>query len=144
MKSEKGYTGVDIAIAIVVLFTLVSVIAILSYNFNSASKEIELKAKATEIAIEEIETIKNINFEDIKDKSVANGTSQYFPEDNTKQTEEIVGKQGFFKRIVIEDYSDFDSSKNPGLVKKVTVQIQYRYKGKEQTVELSTILSKES
>ncbi len=138
MKSEKGYTGVDIAIAIVVLFTLVSVIAILSYNFNSDSKEIELKAKATEIAIAEIEAIKNVDFTTIENISVSNGNSEYVAE------EEILENQGFYRKIVIEDYADSHQDKIVGLVKKATVQIKYMFKGKEQIVELSTILSKES
>lgn len=143
MKSEKGYTGIDIAISVVVIFIFVSLIATLSYNINSSSKEIELRSEATFLALESIETMKNINFEDIKNRSVANGNSQYIPTDTTKQTEEIAEKQGFFKRVIIEDYSDMDSSKISGLVKKITVQIKYMFKGKEQNVELSTIVSKE-
>lgn len=144
MKSEKGYTGIDIAVSIVVLFIFVSIIATLSYNMNSSSKEIELKSEATSLAIEAIEEMKIIDFEEIENRSVANGNSQYFPTDTTKQAEEITGKQGFFKRIIIEDYADIDSSKISGIVKKITVQIQYKFKGKEQTVELSIIVSKES
>lgn len=143
MKSEKGYTGIDIAISVIVIFIFVSLIATLSYNINSSSKEIELKSEATFLALESIETMKNINFADIEDRSLANGNSQYIPTDTTKETEEIEGKEGFFKRVIIEDYSDINSSKNPGLVKKITVQIKYMFKGKEQSVELSTIVAKE-
>ena len=32
LKSEKGFTGVDVAIAVVVLFIFVSLIAIMSYR----------------------------------------------------------------------------------------------------------------
>ena len=62
-KSEKGYTGIDIAVAVVVLFLFVSVIAFLSYGMNSKTKEIELQSEATHLAVEEIETLKNSNFE---------------------------------------------------------------------------------
>lgn len=144
MKSKKGYIGIDIAISVVVLFIFVSLIAILSYNMNSASKEIELKSEATSLAIEAIEQMKNIDFEEIKDRSEANDTSQYFPNDTTKELEEIEGKQGFYKRIIIKDYADENPGKIAGLVKKITVQIQYRFKGKNQEVEISTIVSKES
>ena len=138
MKSEKGYTGIDIAISVVVIFIFVSLIAILSYNINSSSKEIELKSEATSLAIDEIETMKNIDFAEIEDISVANGNSQY------KQAEEIVGKEGFFRTVIIQDYSDINPDKKSGIVKKITVQIQYKFKTKVETVELSTIVSKES
>lgn len=142
-KGENGYTVIDIAIAVVVIFIFVSLIAILSYNLNSSSKEIELKSEATALAVEAIEEMKNINFEDIANRSEKNGNSQYFPTDTSKENEEIQGKEGFFKRVIIQDYADISEGKVPGLVKKVTVQIQYRFKKDIQTVELTTIMSKE-
>jgi hypothetical protein len=138
IKSEKGYTGVDIAISIIVLFIFVSIIATLSYKFNSTFKAIELKADATEIAIEEVEKIKNeLSFEEIKDMSQANGNSEYI-----SQTE-VDENEGFFETITVQDYNDIDKTKTQGLVKKVTVKIEYKFKNNVEAVELSTIISKE-
>lgn len=55
-------------------------------------------------------------------------------------------KEGFFKTIIVQDYADLDnnSEKISNLVKKVTVKISYMFQAKEQSVELSTILSKEN
>lgn len=140
LKNEKGFTGVDIAIAIVVLFIFVSIIASLVYSFNSNSKELELKTEATYLAISEIETIKNNGFEVYANRSVAAGNSVVV------SNEEIENKQGFFRTIVIEDYTDLEGREDriPNLVKKATVKITYMFKGKEQIIELSTTLSKES
>ena len=138
-KSEKGFTGIDIAIAVVVLFLFVSLIAFLSYGINSLTKEIELKSTATEIAVEEIENLKSQwDFEDIANRSIANGNSEYI------KAEEITNPKGFYRTITIEDYADKAEGKTPGLVKKVTVKIQYMFKGNEEGVELSTIFSKEN
>ncbi len=126
MKSEKGYTGIDIAISVVVLFIFVSVITTLSYSFNSSSKEVELKAEATAIAVQEIEKIKNETMQDIK----------------TEDEKEI--EEGFYRTITVVDYADIAEGKTSGLVKKVTVTIQYMFKGEPQAVELSTIIAKES
>ncbi len=134
-KSEKGFTGIDIAISVVVLFIFVSIIAFLSYGFNSSAKEIELKSEATSLAVQEIEALKNsLTFEQIADRRQSD-------EENNK-TEEI--KTGFYKTVIIQDYADIYPEKVVGLVKKVTVKIQYMSKGKEQSVELSTIFSKEN
>lgn len=130
-KHEKGYVGVDIAISVIVLFIFVSLIASLSYQVNSSSKAIELKSKATEMAIREIEVIKNKTWQDFITED-----PQY------RDTTEI--QEGYNRTIIVQDYHDIDSTKRPDFVKKVTVQIQYRFKGKEQTVELSTIMAKES
>lgn len=138
MKREEGYTGIDIAISVMVLFIFVSLLAILSYNINSSSKEIELKSKATSLAVIEIENIKNGGFEAIKNIGTTDANSKYVTE------EEISGDEGFFRTIIIEDYAKINPEKIPNIVKKITVRINYMFKGKEQTVELSTILSKEN
>lgn len=142
-KSEKGYTGIDISVSIIVLFIFVSIIATLSYNFNSSVKEVELKSEATAIAVDEIENMKLLDFEEIENRSIANGNSQYIPIDNTKDSEEIDGKEGFYRTIIIEDYADIQADKVPGLVKNVKVQIRYMFKGKEEMIEISTVLTKE-
>lgn len=131
MKSEKGYTGVDVAISVLVLFLFVSFIATLSYRVNSSSQEIELKSKASEIAISEIEAIKNKTWEDITTEDIG-----------YRDTTEI--EEGFYRTILVEDYHDIDATKNSDVVKKVTVQIKYKFKGKEEMVEFSTMMAKES
>lgn len=130
MKSEKGYTGVDIAISIVVLFIFVSLIASLSYRVNSSSQEIELKSKASELAISEIEAIKNKTWEDITTEDPA-----------YREMTEI--EEGYARTILVQDYHDIDDTKTPDIVKRIIVQIQYNDKGKTQTVELSTLIAKE-
>ena len=106
-KSEKGFTGIDIAISVVVLFIFVSIIAFLSYGFNSSAKEIELKSEATSLAVQEIEALKNsLTFEQIADRRQSD-------EENNK-TEEI--KTGFYKTVIIQDYADIYPEKVVGLV----------------------------
>ena len=65
---------------------------------------------------------------------------------NSLENQKVENKEGFFKTIIVEDYADLDnnSEKIPNLVKKVTVKISYMFQAKEQSVELSTILSKEN
>ncbi len=148
-KSEKGFTGVDIAIAIVVLFIFVSIISILSYGVSSSAKELELKSKATYLAIDELEKMKNLDFEDIADYGVCfDNKVNYVEKDENDQDiviDEVAidGEEGFYRTILINDYKDIDSTKTEGLVKKVTVQISYVFKAKTEVVEMSTVLSKE-
>ena len=139
IKSEKGFTGIDMAISVIVLFIFVSLIALLIYNFNSSTKEVELRSEATYLAIDEIENIKNEGFEAIE-------TIRY-DEENPYYIDEETETTDFYKKVIIQDYADLNSGDTtiiPNLVKKVTVQISYMFKGKTQTVELSTVLSKES
>ena len=141
-RSEKGYTGVDIAIAIIVITMFVSLIAVLIYRFNSLSNEMQLKSEAIAIAIDEIENIKKQGFE-AYDGMNKNTTED--KEGNTLENQQTQ-KDGFYRTIAVEDYTDIgeNEQKISNLVKRVTVKIFYIFKGEEQTVELSTILSKEN
>lgn len=138
--SEKGYTGIDIAISIVVITIFVSIIALVISRFNSSANDLKYKEEAIAIAIEEIELIKKDGFEVYKDRSIANGNSE------VSKDEEISGKEGYYKTIIIEDYTDLEGNNYAisGLVKKAIVKISYMFRGEEQVVEFSTILSKEN
>ncbi len=138
LRNEKGFTGIDISVSVIIIFIFVSIIAILVYQINSTSKEIQLRSEATYLAINEIENIKNQGFEAYKDRSISGGNSI------VTQDEEV--QEGYFKTTTIIDYTDIQGNeeKTKDIVKKATVKISYMYKAKEQTVELSTVLSKES
>lgn len=138
IKSEKGIVGADIAISVVVIFIFVSIISILIYNINSLSARVERMSEATYIAINEIEQLKIDGYDKYQDsmESINNGVVV----DN-----EMV-QEGYYKTITVIDYTDIEGNedKTSGLVKKATVKISYMYKGEEESVELSTVLSKEN
>lgn len=138
-RSEKGFTGIDIAVSVVIIFIFISIIAMLSYRINSTSKEIQLKSDAIYVAINEIEDAKSKGLEEFKGRSIADGNSVVVENVETE-------KQGYYKTITVLDYTDLDGNadKTKDIVKKVTVKITYMYKAKEQSVELSTLLTKES
>lgn len=134
-RSQKGYTGIDIAVSVVVITIFVSLIAVVIARFNSSANEIKNKEEAVAIAVKEIENIKSQGLEVFIDKGI--------------DTEEIITEgatdtEGFYKVIIVEDYAHIEEGKLQNIVKKVTVKISYMFKGEEQTVELSTILSKEN
>lgn len=138
-RSEKGFTGIDIAVSVVIIFIFISIIAMLSYRINSTSKEIQLKSDAIYVAINEIENAKSKGLEEFEGRSVADGNSVVVENVETE-------KQGYYKTITVLDYTDLEGNadKTKDIVKKVTVKITYMYKAKEQSVELSTLLTKES
>lgn len=138
LRSEKGFTGIEIAVSVVIIFIFVSVIAILNYRISSAAKEIELKSDATYLAINEIESVKSDNFSKYNNRSEKNGNSIIV------NNEEI--KDGYYKTISVIDYTDLPGNENKteNIVKKVTVKVSYMFKAKEQTVGLSTVVTKEN
>lgn len=140
LRSEKGFTGIDISISVVIIFIFVSIIAALIAQVNSKSREISLKNDATYIAINEIEKVKSNGLEEYVGKSEADGNNVIC------ENEEIENEEGFYKTITVLDYADVekDEAIEKDIVKKVTVKISYMFRNEEQKVELSTIVSKES
>lgn len=63
---------------------------------------------------------------------------------NEKVVDSELIVEGYYKTITVQDYKDIEPSAQADVVKKVTVKVSYMFQGKEQSVELSTILSKES
>ena len=139
IKNEKGIVGADIAISVVVIFIFVSLISILIYNINALSARVERMSEATYIAINEVEALKIDGYDKYKD-SMAGDANHGVVVDN-----QLV-QEGYYKTIKVIDYTDIEGNedKTPGIVKKATVTISYMYKGEEQKVELSTVLSEGS
>lgn len=132
LREQKGFAGSDIIISVIILFIFVSLISTMFYNFNISGKEVERRSEAVNIAVSEIEQIK------------INGFSQLINNDISCEKETVDGKDGYYKTITVEDYSETDTTKQKDVVKRVKVKITYKFKNQEQNVELSTILSKES
>ena len=137
IRSDKGFTGIDISVSVVIIFIFISIIAMLIYQVNTTSKEVALRSDATYIAINEIEQVKN------------NGIEVYLGLGNNSvvgtENEEVSGTEGFYKTTTVLDYTDLEGNedKMSDVVKKVTVKISYMFRGEEQSVEISTIVSKE-
>ena len=102
------------------------------------------------LPINEIESLKAKNFEDLQD-TPTDGTNDFVniivkeEEGNTA----IEKTTGFSKKIAIIDYSNLPENQGDdtilsGLVKKVTVEITYKDKDRIETVELSTVIAKNS
>ena len=131
LKNEKGATGIDITISVIILALFIGLITSLIYGINQSSKDIERKTEATNYAISEIEKLKAEDFETLE----------------SKQTSGYIDDTPYYKTIKVIDYADLEENKGqgkePGLVKKVTVEISYKSGKEDKKVELSTVLSKE-
>lgn len=140
LKSEKGFTGIDMTIAIIILVIFTGIIATLFYNYNLTSKEIERKSKATEYAIRTIEEIKSSKFQIYENYSIKDAKQGYLCKD-----EKIAEQEGYYKTVQIIDYTDIvgNIDKPFGILKKVNVIISYLVEGEEKTLDISTVIAKE-
>lgn len=131
LNNNRGITGIDISVALGILILFVSIIASLSYNFVTSSRNVERKTRATYMAIEIIEDIKQIDY-----NSIINGEMQI------ADIEQLTGKtinkyDGYTATISSALYDQND------VLKIVTVRIEYTVGKTLENVEIKTAISKE-
>ena len=141
MKSEKGITTIDITVAIILITLFVAIIAILMYQINANSASTKRNSEATSYAIAEIEKLKAQDFDTLVDTDETTNQFENITDETTNQA------TGYSKRITITDYANLpenidDETIVSGLVKQVTVEIAYQDGDTMQTVDLSTVITK--
>lgn len=141
MKSERGITTIDITVAIILITLFVAIIAILMYQINANSASTKRNSEATSYAIAEIEKLKAQDFDTLVDTDETTNQFENIIDETTNQA------TGYSKRITITDYANLpenidDETIVPGLVKQVTVEIAYQDGDTMQTVDLSTVITK--
>ena len=114
VKSEKGITNIGITVSIILITLFVAIIATLMYNINSNSNSVERRSIATNYAINEIESLKAQNFDELEETVEPNEFEDIL--ENEKPT-------GYAKKVTIIDYANLEENKDddtivPGLVKK--------------------------
>ena len=143
-KSEKGFTGIDITIALIIVLLFMSLISVLLFNITKSSKSIERESEATYIATAIIESFKSKNYEDIKLTSEVNITN-YLDSNNNQiipvktsgtvdlNDNRILIEQGYTANVIVVNYPEDED-----LVKIITVRVQYKLAAETKTVELNT------
>ena len=137
IKGQKGFTGADVTVAVLIITIFAGIIASLYQNYTLSSKQIERKTEATNYAVEAIEEIK------------ANANEYLTGDNESKEVIQVyentpIGNTGYSKTVTLEDYKQKNEEANVGYVKLVEVTIKYKVGNKDETVELSTTISKES
>ena len=138
IRSQKGFAGADVTVAVLIVTIFSAIIVTLYQNYISKTKRIERKAEATQYAVETIEEIKQNSYD-------------FFTEENApleRQTiidNKPINNTGYSKTVFLEDYSTLGlrGDAEPGYVKKVNVRIEYKIGKNTESVELNTFISKQ-
>lgn len=138
IKSQKGFAGTDVIVAILIITVFAGIIVSLYNNYTIASREIERKAKATQYAVDVIEEIKQ-------------NSSLYFNTENANKeeiivcdNEEIEEDKAYTKTVKIKDYATINKEAEIGYVKEVQVVLNYKSGKEVRSIELNTVIAKES
>lgn len=130
IRSEKGITNIDITVSIILITIFVTIIGTLAYSINSNIMAMEKRTEAINYAINEIEKLKATNIDELEAMEVS----------------ENIGSTGYYKKITVTDYADFEKNQGKGivrnLVKQVKVEISYKQGKETKTIDLSTLITK--
>lgn len=136
IKNEKGFTLIDIIVALIIILLFMSVISVLFFNITKTSKEIERESQATYIATNIMESYKSKKYDDIPivtNKAIADG-------EVIVDGQPIPVKDGYTALVTVENYvpktENATGSKQNDLVKKITVTVKYKVANHEKQVEL--------
>lgn len=162
LKSEKGFTLIDITVALIVLLAFMSLISVIFFNITKTSKNIEREEEATFLATSVIENVKAQEYDNILVTSESVISSDNISANNGKKvayasaselykykdgsTINVGIPDGYTCVVAIQNYvpaSKTSSSDyaNTDLVKLVLVQVQYKLGAEIKTVQLKTSIT---
>lgn len=145
VKSQKGFTGIDITIAIIVITLFVSIISVVFYNITISSKKIERKTEATYIAQDVIEKIKALNYDDVIETE---GTEPVEISEYKKSDTLIIDNKEYDSAYTIEikvkkyvpNSNGQENNDSNDLVKIINVNVLYKIGKELENVELTTTI----
>lgn len=132
LKSQKGFTGIDITVAVIIITLFMSIIATVFFNLNQTAKSLERKTEATYIAIDVIEKIKALDYNEIVQDIKA-----------IKDIQEGAKKDGYLIDVKIEKYNNDTNNEIDDLVKTIIVKVDYKVGKNIENVELKTTVTRE-
>ena len=126
LKKQKGFTTVDMTIAMLVIIIFVSIVASVSYSVYSTSTEATRTAAALNYAVDIFECIWALDFDNV----TINRIQSRLPDLNMTIEANSNGvtkgkiKKGYDYTLTIED------PKGDGYVKLITLEIEYKVSAK--------------
>ena len=152
IKSEKGFTLVDITVAIIVILLFMSLIAVLFFFFFKSSKSIDRKSEAIYLATEIIEGFSAQNYDDVKITGTSsqenwieitnpNDSNDLYGMVNGEATEFVKNvkiKEGYSCSVSIYNYIPEENTHESDLVKVIKVRVTYKVANERKNVELTT------
>lgn len=164
LKNNKGYTGVDISVAMIIILIFIPTIFAVVNNIQRINAKAERQANAVNIATDILEIAKSLNYDGVE--TVINesdpdnkkafitrinskyGTPTYeaITSDNVEDDYEYVyysysGEKNIHYRIQI---GLLKYETEPDLVKKIKVTVTYPVGKDTKNIDISTVLQKNS
>ncbi len=143
LSSEKGITIIDIILSVILISIFITIITVISGNIEKNNGNIQRDNEALYYAIDTIETVKGIDFTILpklgtqKIQNIPKLSDGYIIDEDGENTP-------YYRTVTVQDYTETEEGKGkePEILKKITVEIQYRQDNKDRKITLSTIKTK--
>ncbi len=157
LKNNKGYVITDVSISIIILLILIPVIMGMVYKVNTTKRATESKAEAINILVNTLEAAKGIGVTDLVDSGETTAKKLIFEkikediykekisfEENESESAIVDTDKGkYLLSMEIVDFADSENSTvdvQRNVVKIVKAKIEYRINGKNEELNISTVL----
>ncbi len=159
LKGNKGYTGIDISIAIIIILIFVPTIFGIVYNLQKTRSRTEREAIAINIATDILEIAKSLNYDEINlsDGTLKTSLDSIYTSSNYNSNIDILEEDYTYAyytyaddennvhyRIQVGVLKYFpESETNPstdGLVKQVKTIVTYPIGNTTKSINISTVL----
>ena len=131
LKKQNGFTGADVLIAIAIITLFTGLVTSIAYNIYLATSSTQRMSQANAYISDVFAQVDKLYYDDV----TTNGLTTYFSGKS---------KTGYTVTITVEKYSDIDPSKYPlDLIKKVTMDVNYKVGNKDQKLEMTRIKQRE-
>lgn len=150
-KSNKGYTGIDISIAMIIILVFIPTIFGIVYNLQKIRSRTERETIAVNIATDVLEIARSLNYSEV---FISNENSEFKTILNNKYSNlEIsnntvncnysdVNNIHYKIQVTVSNYypADIEVQDQNDLVKQITAEVMYPVGYSTKSINISTVL----
>ena len=159
LRNNKGYTGIDISVAMIIILIFVPTIFGFVYNIQKTKARTERETNAVNIATDVLEVAKSLNYQDISFEDTSDFknmiNNKYTNTDNNSSIDisengytyeyfTTTGKNNEHYRIQVGILKYFpeneENTDTEGYVKQVKVIVTYPVGNTTKSINISTII----
>ena len=150
LRSNKGYTGIDISIAMIIILIFVPTIFGIVYNLQKSRIKTEREATAVNIAVDILEIARSLNYNDLnltegEFKTILDNkyevSSQNSNTENDAYYTFISDKDNRYKiQVSVLKYTPENISNTDDFVKQVKVIVTYPIENTTNSIDISTVI----
>lgn len=136
LKSDGGYSGIEIAISLGIISITLLILASLYFNMYIGNIEIERRTQALNYASQIFEKVSEYYYSDVTEE-------KFTVSQNSSGNNEIVGIEIPKAYGVTVDIQNYKNTEATDVVKNVQIKITYQVGNKENTITLNRYKTKE-